>query len=104
MCEARVRVLKPHLWISQAYLLMTLLWTTFRTMILCVQSFRNSVNLVFKAALVSCLATIFRLSHDALQRLSSWARFSASTSKSTWKHKPVGQSSPSAFWEITNQV
>lgn len=67
----------------QAYLLMTLLWTTFRTMTLCVQSFRKSVSLAFKAALVSCLVTIFRLSHDALQRLSSWARFSASTSKST---------------------
>lgn len=69
------------------HLLMTLLWTTFRMMILCVQSFRKSVSLFFSAALVSCLATTFRLSHDALQRLSSWTRFSDSSSKSTWRKK-----------------
>lgn len=70
---------------------MTLRCTTFRIMIFCVQSFRKSVILFFSTALVSCLATTFRLSHDALQRLSSWARFSASCSKSTCEGESLGE-------------
>lgn len=72
---------------GRTHLLMTRLWTTFRMRILWVQSFRNSVILFFCAVLVSCLATTFRLSHEALQRFSSWTRFSESSSKSTCRKK-----------------
>lgn len=66
-----------------SYLLIMRLCTTFRMMILSVQSFRNSVILFFKLGLVSCLATTLRLSQDALHFLSNWIRFSDNCSKST---------------------
>lgn len=65
------------------YLLIMRLCTTFRMMILSVQSFRNSVILLFKLGLASCLATTLRLSQDALHFLSNWIRFSDNCSKST---------------------
>ncbi len=65
------------------YLLIMRLCTTFRMMILSVQSFRKSVILFFMLGLVSCLATTLRLSQDALHFLSNWIRFSDNCSKST---------------------
>jgi len=53
------------------YLLIMRLCTTFRMIILSVQSFRNSVILFFKLGFVSCLATTFRLSQEALHFLSN---------------------------------